>query len=184
LTAIDSGGFFVAPSVGSDNALHVSRPSKSNVPAAALRWSVERAGIEFGLTSQTLRKSLVKNDVQPDAAGLYTSRQIAGAVYGGAFSEEKLRTQRELTRKLQLENAITEANVLNRSELMKGLSMVADAMITRINAAEIPRSVKEDLLKDIAAIPLILKEVAHAQSRLPRRNGNGAHNGEEVASAG
>jgi hypothetical protein len=160
------------------------RVSKSNLPQdRPLRWNIEKAATEFGLSMMTLRKSLNKTSAEPDSGGLYTTRQIAGAVYGGAFSEEKLRTQRQLTRKLELENSITEANVLNRSELMKGLAMIADAITSRIMAAEVPRSVKEDLLKDIAAIPLVLKEVAHAQSRL-RVNGNGTHNGDDGASAG
>jgi hypothetical protein len=154
--------------------------TKSNLPQnVPLRWNIEKASIEFAVSMMTLRKALAKNDAEPDAAGLYTSRQIASAVYGGAFSEEKLRTQRQLTKKLELENSITEATVLSRSELMKGLATIADAVSSRIMSAELPRSVKEDLLKDIASIPLVLKEVAHGQSRLPRRNG--AHS-EEVTS--
>jgi hypothetical protein len=42
--------------------------------------------------------------------------------------------------------------------------------------SEMSRSAKEDLLRDIASIPLILKEVAHSQSRMPRTNGK--HNGD------
>ena len=65
---------------------------------------------------------------------------------------------------------------------MKVLAQVADAMTSRnMSASEMSRSTKEDILKDLAAIPLALKEVGQAQSRLPR--GNGAHP-EEVASAG
>jgi hypothetical protein len=79
----------------------MARVTRSNLPQnVPLRWNIEKAAIEFGLSMMTLRKSLAKNDAQPDAAGLYTSRQIAGAVYGGAFSQEKLRTQRQMTRKL------------------------------------------------------------------------------------
>jgi hypothetical protein len=74
----------------------MSRPTKSNVPKAALRWSVERAGIEFGLTSQTLRKSLAKTSATPDLNGLFSTKQIIGAVYG-AFDQEKLATQKQLT---------------------------------------------------------------------------------------
>jgi hypothetical protein len=55
-----------------------------------------------------------------------------GAVYGGALSEEKLRTQRQLTRKLELENAITEGNVLNRAALSKAFALIADAISSRI----------------------------------------------------
>jgi hypothetical protein len=82
----------------------VPRATKSNVPAAALRWSVVRAGVEFGLTSNTLRKALNKNSAQAGENGLYTTRQICDAVFGG-LNEEKLATQRQLTRKYELENA-------------------------------------------------------------------------------
>jgi hypothetical protein len=75
-----------------------------------------------------------------------------------------------------LENEITEATVVNRAELMKGLAAVADAMTSRIMSANVDRSVKEDLLNDLAGVSLTLKEVADKQTRL-RRSGNG--NGSE-----
>jgi hypothetical protein len=149
------------------------RSSKSNVPGELLHWTIERAGIDFGLAANTLRKALAKSSAIPDADGLFTTKQIVAAIHG-SMDIEKLATQKELRRKLELQNAIAEASVLNRSELMKILSMIADAMRTRIMSdSEMSRSAKEDILKDIASIPLLLKEVAHAQSRLPR--GNGAH---------
>ena len=71
-----------------------------------------------------------------------------------------------------MENQITEASVLNRSEVAKGLAMIADAFVSRVLATqEIPHLVKEDLLKDLASWPLALAEVAHAQTRLPRGKG-------------
>jgi hypothetical protein len=154
----------------------MGRPSKSNVPAAALRWSVERAGIEFGLTSQTLRKALNKNSATADADGLYTTQQVAAAIYG-SMHIEKLATQKELRRKLEFENAVTEARLIDRAELMKGLAAVADAMTTRIMTSELSRSSKQDLLKELSSVPIVLKEVAHAQSALPR--GNGKRNEED-----
>ena len=49
--------------------------------------------------------------------------------------------------------------------------MIADAMKSRIlSDSEMSRSAKEDLLKDLSSIPLVLKDVAHAQTRLPRGN--------------
>jgi len=83
----------------------VRRATRSNVPAAALKWSVERAAPEFGLTHNTLRKLLNKNSVQADAEGLYSTKQITDAVFGG-LADEKLATQMQLTRKYQLENSI------------------------------------------------------------------------------
>jgi hypothetical protein len=66
------------------------RPTKSNVPAAALRRSIERAGIEFGLTSATLRKALAKISATPDN-GCYSTGQICEALFG-ALHQEKLRS--------------------------------------------------------------------------------------------
>ena len=149
----------------------VSRPTKSNVPAAALKWNVERTGIKFGMTSNTLRKALNKNSAIPDADGCFSTKQITDAVFGG-LSEEKLLTQRELTRKYSLENQIVEASVLNRAELMKGFAGIADAMVSRIMASELSCTAKEDLLKELAGIPIVLENVAARQSKL-RRSKNG-----------
>jgi hypothetical protein len=151
------------------------RSSKSNVPNERLKWTVERGAVEFGLSTGTLRKALNKDSAVPDADGLFTTRQIVAALHG-SMDVEKLATQKELRRKLELENQITRGELLNRAELMKGFSQVADAMVSRIMVSELSRSAKEDLLKDLARIPLILKDVGHAQSRLPRKvkgNGNG-----------
>ena len=153
----------------------MSRLTKSNVPAAALRWSIERAGIEFGLTSQTLRKSLAKTSATPDADGLFTTKQIIAAIYG-AFDQEKLATQKQLTRKYEIANAVSEASLLDRAEIAKGLATVADAMVSRIMSADVPRSVKEDLMTDLSGVPLILENTARSQTKL-RRGGNG--NGSE-----
>jgi hypothetical protein len=147
--------------------------SRSNLPQdVPLKWNVEKAAAEFGVSMMTLRKALNKTSATPDQDGLYTSRQIAGAVYGGALSEEKLRTQRQLTRKLELENEITEGNVLNRAALSKAFAAIADAFVSRVMSVQgLSRQEKEDLLKDLSSWPLALQEVAHAQSRLPRGNG-------------
>ena len=158
----------------------MSRPTKSNVAAAALRWSVERAGIEFGLTSQTLRKSLNKNSAVADANGLFTTRQIVAALYG-ALHQEKVRTQKELADRYALENAITRAELLRRSEVERVFAAIADAIKTRIMSSNLSRHEKEDILKDIAALPIVLKEVAHGQSRLPRARGNGKRDEEDVS---
>ena len=149
----------------------MSRPSKTNVPEAALRWSIQRAGIEFGLTSQTLRKSLAKTSATPDTDGLFSTRQIIAAIYG-ALHQEKLATQKQLTRKYEIANAIAEASVLDRVELTRVFAVIADAISNRVMTCnELPRSAREDILRDLATWPLVLEDVAHAQTRLPRGNG-------------
>ena len=146
---------------------------RSNVPSKPLRWSIERASREFKLAQNTLRKYLHQGGAEPDADGCFSTLQICACVYGD-MRAEKLRKERELTRKYQLENAITEGNLLDRAELSRTFAVIADAMVTRINSAtEVPRTVREDLLRDLSSWPLSLGEVAHRQSRLPR--GNGTH---------
>jgi hypothetical protein len=149
----------------------MSVQTKSNVPQhEPLRWNLRKAAVELGTTPDTLKKSLNRVAASPDPDGLYSTGQLIQALYG-ELHVEKVRTQRALARKLELENDITMASVLNRAELMKGLAAIADAMVSRIMAADVSRSVKEDLLKELSSIPLILKDVAHAQTRLRRGKG-------------
>jgi len=68
-------------------------------------------------------------------------------------------------RKYQLENETTEANLLDRAALMAGFAQVADAMVHRIMASELSREAKEDLLRDLAGIPIVVENVADKQSR-------------------
>jgi hypothetical protein len=114
---------------------------------------------------------LAKNSVTPDADGLYSTKQITDAVYGG-LSEEKLATQRQLTRKYQLENAITEASVLDKAALSQGFAQVADAISARIMSSELSREAKADLLRDLSTIPVVISNVARSQTKL-RRSKNG-----------
>jgi hypothetical protein len=146
---------------------------RSNVPTEALRWSVERAGVEFGLGSQTLRKALAKNSTTPDMNGFYTTAQVIAAIYG-ALHFEKLRTQRARAQQLELQNAITKGEVLNRAELSRAFAMIAGAVVSRIMSSGLARPEKEDILRDISSWPLALEGVAHRQTRLQRNNnGNG-----------
>ena len=84
----------------------------------------------------------------------------------------KLRTQNEQAEKLRLENEFTRAEVLNRRELMGVLSRVADAVVSRVMSSSLERTIKEDILRDIASIPVALQETADKQTRLPRGNGH------------
>jgi hypothetical protein len=130
-----------------------------------LKWFCDRAAIEFSLASHTLRKALAKNSAAPDADGLYTTAQIVAAIYG-SMHIEKLATQRELRRKLELENAITTATVLDRSALMKGFAQVADAMTFIISTSGLSREAQEDLQRQLATIPLVCDNVARSQTKL------------------
>jgi hypothetical protein len=155
--------------------MEATRP-RLNVPAKVLRWTIERASGEFKLAQNTLRKMLNQGGAEPDASGCYSTEQLCRAIFGD-LRAERLRKERELTRKYQLQNQIAEASVLDRAELSKGLAGIADAVVSRIMSSELSRAAKEDILRDLSSVPLVLKEVAHRQTRLPR--GNGAHTEED-----
>ena len=147
------------------------RTTKSNVPqAVALRWNVEKAGVEFGLTATTLRKALNKNSAAADKDALYSTRQIAAAIYG-SMHVEKLATQRQLTRRYELDNAIVDASVLNRGELEAVFAQIADSLHQVVMASELPRKSKEDFLHNLSTWHVAVDNVARNQTRLPRGNG-------------
>jgi hypothetical protein len=146
------------------------RNPRSNVPPQSLKWSLDRASREFRLVTNTLRKYLHQGGVEPDEDGCYSTMQICECVYGD-LRAERLRKERELTKRYALQNQITEGSVLDRAELMRTFSVIADAMVTRINSAtEVPRNVREDLLRDLATWPEAIKETVSRQTRLPRRD--------------
>ena len=154
----------------------VQRP-RGNVPRAVLRWTIERGANEFKIAPSTLKKVLRQAGIEPDEGGCFPTRAICEALFGDLHGQ-RVQKERELVRRYTLENQITEGAFLNRSELMRGLAMIADAMTSRIMSANIPRNAKEDILTDLAGIPLILKNVAQAQTKL-RRSGNGSRSEED-----
>jgi hypothetical protein len=154
-------------------------PSKSNLPQdQAFRWNVDVAAREFGWAAPTLRKALNKDRAIPDEGGCYSTKQLLSAVFG-AIDLEKLRTQEQITKKYQLDNRIVEASVIDRAALLKALAQVADSMSHRITSSSLARNEQEDLLRDLASIPLALEGVARAQTRLPARS-NGDRDDDEA----
>jgi hypothetical protein len=144
--------------------------SKSNLPQnQVLKWNVDLASREFGLAIATLKKALGKISAIPDADGLYSTSQLLSAVYG-ALDVERLKTQAQITRKYTLENQITEGEVVNRKELMRVLSAIADAMVSRITASNLERHLQEDLLAELSSIPIVLEGAAARQTKLPARH--------------
>jgi hypothetical protein len=147
--------------------------SKSNLPQnEPLKWNVDVGAREFGWAAPTLRKALNKDRAIPDKDGLYSTKQLLSAVFG-AIDLEKLRTQEQITRKYLLDNRIVEASVIDRAALLKALAQVADSMVHRITASSLARHEQEDLLRDLAGIPIALEGVTRAQTRLPAERSNG-----------
>ena len=144
---------------------------RGNVPMRPLKWTIEAVGREFKLAQNTVRKILHQGGAEPDQGGCYSTEQVVSCLFGD-LRAERLRKERELVRKYSNENRIVEANYLDRAELMKGFAQVADAMVSIISTSALSREEKENLQRELAGIPIICENVAHAQTRLPRK-GNG-----------
>jgi hypothetical protein len=158
------------------NAVRVPRQTKSNLPVTPLRWSVEKGAQEFAVSISWLRKALAKESIVCASDSCFSTQEICRAVFG-SLREERLRKERELSRKYRLENEITEATLLNRSALGQGFTQLADAMSNVImSSSSMTRHEKEDFLANLASWPIILDDVGRTQSKL-RSNGNG--DGEE-----
>jgi hypothetical protein len=136
-----------------------------------LRWAAERAAIEFGTASGTLRRALDRSGAQSDSNECYTTAQIIKALYGDLHSE-KVRVQRELGTRYELENEITRGEMLNKEALRRGFAQLADALQSVIMTdRNLTRESKEDFLKNLASWPIILSDVERRQTRLPKSNG-------------
>jgi hypothetical protein len=146
------------------------RSSKTNVPDQPLRWSLARASVEFSLSIPTIRAGLNKNSTAAGADNCYSTSEICSAIYGALYMA-KIKTQTEQAEKLRIENMVSRAELLNRRELARAFEQVADAISSRIMAcSEMPRLVREDLLRDLSRVDLVLQETADKQIRLPRRD--------------
>ena len=143
---------------------------RGNISLQPLRWSIEAVSREFKLAANTARKILHQGGVEPDGVGTYSTEQVVSCLFGNLHAE-KIRKERELVRKYRIENETSEANLLDRTELMKGFSALADAMVFRIMSSELGQEAKEDLLRDLSTIPVVISNVARRQTRLPRGNG-------------
>jgi hypothetical protein len=139
---------------------------------ASLKWTLERASREFNVAPVTLRKFLRQGSAEPDEAGCFSTGQICSCLYGD-LKAERLRKERELTKRYRLENEITEANLLNRQALETGFAALADAIVSRIRTSNLDRASQDDLLRELSSIPLICENVAKTQSKLRRRAKNG-----------
>jgi hypothetical protein len=83
-----------------------------------------------------------------------------------ALARSRTETQRQLAEKYRIENAIMKGDHVNRVDLAKGLARIADAIVNRITTSELSAEAKEDILKEVASLPLVLEEVVRGQSRL------------------
>jgi hypothetical protein len=143
--------------------------TKSNLPQTEmLKWNLRKAAVEFGTTADTLKKSLNRVSQEPDADGLYTTGQLVQALFGQLHTE-KVRYQRALAEKVEMENSVAKANLLDRKALAASFAELADALKGAVLTSGMPREACENFLHNLATWPIRVQTVADKQSKF--RNG-------------
>lgn len=90
---------------------------------AGIRWTVDRASQEWGVSSMSLARWLRQAEHKPDKSGTFSTRQIDTAIHSDIKAER--------LRKIQLEN---ELLTLERSEKSKELVSMEEATAILSNA--------------------------------------------------
>ena len=94
--------------------------ANSLLEPARLRWNLAMAEREFNVAKDTLRRRLGDSHEEPGPDGRYTTKQLTSALFGDLYGA-KLRTQNEQAEKLRIENEISRAEVLSRSEAFESI---------------------------------------------------------------
>jgi hypothetical protein len=132
-----------------------------------------RAGREFSIAKTSLAARLKEAGENPDEHGLFSTRAITQALYGSLFAE-RLRKTAEEADKVAIANAVSRGELLSRSELMQAMSAVAASMVTIIETSGLSREAQDDLRRNLAGIPLIIRDQATRQDKRRGPGSNGA----------
>lgn len=117
----------------------------------SLRWTVERAALEFGIDRKTLTKRIAARGITPGDDGHFSTREICGAAFSdGEVARAALAVSQ--TENYDLKNKAL-AGELGDKELFQKLS---DSMVLllrqKISDSQMPEALKLEILKDIQKI--------------------------------
>lgn len=113
-----------------------------------IRWSLYRAAQELGCHRQTLDKGLKAQGIEPGTDKKFSTRQIFNAMRGD-IDAEKLELVREQKRKLQLENARTVGELIERDRVGDFLGKVFIGVRQKILSSALQPVETDELLTDL-----------------------------------
>jgi hypothetical protein len=129
--------------------LGIKRPS-----AQPVRWTVGRAAAEFGVDRKTLDRRIVDAGVKPSTEDdCYSTAQIIAAVFGD-LDAEKLRKMRAEADLAEMERD-ERARSLLAAEVVSAVWLDAlTGLRAVVMAADVPKTTRAQLLKQLRDIPL------------------------------
>jgi hypothetical protein len=134
-------------------------PTISNVGSQPIKWKLRRASAELGVSISTLVTKLNEAGQTADESKTFPTRSIVAALYDDAHRERLAKTIAERRHK-ELETAILKGDYLNQTDLERTISQVAEGMLQIIKSSALSRQAQDDIRRQIAAIPVIIRDVA------------------------
>ena len=112
-----------------------------------MKWTLNRASEEFGVSRETLRKRL--NALEIERKGTYSTKEICRAVFGDIDSE-KLRLCREQADKIALENEQNRKTLVPVKDLIPLLGKFLSAARARVDSdPKLEREEKDKIIADL-----------------------------------
>jgi phage terminase Nu1 subunit (DNA packaging protein) len=113
-----------------------------------LRWTIEKAAMNFGIHRSTLTKKLRSSDAVPGPDGRYSTQQIFSAIYNDAAAE-RTRLYREQADRLALANAKARAEQIDVDSVYKTYEGIFAAMRKTILASPLSDAEKAEALAQL-----------------------------------
>ena len=118
-----------------------------------VRWTLEAAAREFGRSRTTVTNRISAAGIKPDSDGTYSTRQIVDAVFG-SIQEAKLREANARAALAEARKNIIEKNWIPATEVDRVWCQYVADLKSKIESTTIPRSERDSILRDLAAIPI------------------------------
>lgn len=113
-----------------------------------IRWTVDRAAVEFGIAHKTLRTKLALAGTNPGEDGRYSTKQIDAAIHDD-ISEERIRLTKEQADKTALQNAIIRAERPTVEAVYKTHEGIYIALRQTILASHLNDAEQAECLEDL-----------------------------------
>ena len=116
-----------------------------------IRWTIQRASVEFGLHRETLAKYLRREGVQPGSDGKFSTQDICRGVFGD-LTGEKTRETRARADLLEIELAKERQQLIRVQNVFGLLEGSFIAIRERILGSHLSRAEQEDILRQLVAL--------------------------------
>jgi DNA-binding protein Fis len=116
-----------------------------------MRWTVQKASVEFGLHRETLAKYLRREGIQPGADGKFSTQEIVKGVYGDLRTEQTRETRLRAD-KIEMENAEKRRELLSAQSVVELLEGSFLAIKSKITSSHLSEAEQNAILLDLVGL--------------------------------